>query len=203
MGWHRHLATDRALLAGVPGARAWVSEHLAAASAATHPAGARHVRHHGRAAALRVELRPPAHRRPTAPALVLKPGAAGDGTWRHRAGGGTHPHGDVQEHLVTVLSEKSLPVPELAYRGAGRSGLAPHCHGQRPHRGVNDPAQRPPPVQHGGAAAAGGRGRRGPHRPTACRELGPPPPVPPVPTRSCTGHGVPQLRSAPEDGGSA
>ena len=39
---------------------------------------------------------------------------------------------DVQDALITVLSEKTLPVPELGQRGAGGAGLQRHRHRQRP-----------------------------------------------------------------------
>ena len=72
---------------------------------------------------------------------------------------------DVQDALVTVLSEKTLPVPELDTEVAGRARLQPHRHRQRPRpwrqRAVERPAAA---VQHGRAAAAGDRRRGDRHR---------------------------------------
>ena len=72
---------------------------------------------------------------------------------------------DVQDALITILSEKTLPVPGAGHRGPGGQGLLGHRHGQRPgpgrQRAVLGAA---PPVQHGGAAAARQRGRGGGHR---------------------------------------
>ena len=77
---------------------------------------------------------------------------------------------DVQDALITILSEKTLPVPELDDRGAGPPGLQRHRHRQQPRQGRQRPvlgAQAP--LQHRGPAAArhrraGGRDRPHPRR---------------------------------------
>ena len=148
------LATDRALLLlGLPGtAKTWVSEHLAAAiSGDSTLARAGHGRHGRRGRALRLELRPPAGRgsqqrraravaglcaRWTAAAIV-------------RIEELTRMPSDVQDALITVLSEKSLPVPELSTEVLARPRLQPHRHRQRPRPRRQRAVQRaPPPLQH-------------------------------------------------------
>ena len=63
---------------------------------------------------------------------------------------------DVQDALITVLSEKMLPVPELGREVQARQGLQRDRHRQRPRprrqRAVVGAAA---PVQHRGAAVAG------------------------------------------------
>ena len=67
---------------------------------------------------------------------------------------------DVQDALITVLSEKTLPVPELGRRGPGAQGLQRDRHRQRPRQGRQRAVVgAAPPVQHRGAAAAGRRAR--------------------------------------------
>ena len=68
---------------------------------------------------------------------------------------------EVQDALVTILSEKVLPVPELDTEVQAVAGLQPHRHRQRPRprrqRAVERPAAA---VQHRRAAAAGRPPRR-------------------------------------------
>jgi MoxR-like ATPase len=120
------LATDRALLLlGVPGtAKTWVSEHLAAAisgnstllvqgTAGTTEESLRYGWNYARLLA----------EGPSEAALVPSP------VYRAMQTGAivrveelTRMPSDVQDALVTVLSEKTLPVPELAGLGAGSQG---------------------------------------------------------------------------------
>lgn len=120
------LATDRALLLlGVPGtAKTWVSEHLAAAisgsstllvqgTAGTTEESLRYGWNYARLLA----------EGPSEAALVPSP------VYRAMQSGSivrieelTRMPGDVQDALVTILSEKTLPVPELA--GLGTTGNA-------------------------------------------------------------------------------
>ena len=81
---------------------------------------------------------------------------------------------EVQDALVTVLSEKTLPVPELDTEIAGRAGLQPDRHRQRPRPRHQRAVERPaPPVQHRRPAAAGRPPtRRSPSSAVASRELG-------------------------------
>ena len=124
------LATDRALLLlGVPGtAKTWVSEHLAAAisgsstllvqgTAGTTEESLRYGWNYARLLA----------EGPSEAALVPSP------VYRAMQSGSivrveelTRMPGDVQDALVTILSEKTLPVPELA--GLGTVGTAGDTH---------------------------------------------------------------------------
>jgi MoxR-like ATPase len=111
------LATDRALLLlGVPGtAKSWVSEHLAAAIAGdstmlvqgTAGTGEEAIRYGWNYALLLAEG-------PTSKALVPSPvmRAMKDGKIA-RVEELTRIPADVQDALITILSEKSLPIPEL------------------------------------------------------------------------------------------
>ena len=112
------LATDRALLLlGVPGtAKTWVSEHLAAAisgnstllvqgTAGTTEETLRYGWNYARLLA----------EGPSEAALVPSPGLSGDAAGSLvRFEELTRMPSEVQDALVTVLSEKTLPVPELA-----------------------------------------------------------------------------------------
>ena len=69
---------------------------------------------------------------------------------------------DVQDSLITILSEKTLPVPELGTEVQARPGLQRDRHRQQPRQGRQRAVQRAAPaVQHGRAAAAGHRRGRG------------------------------------------
>ncbi|MWK32610.1 AAA domain-containing protein [Actinomadura sp. J1-007] len=110
------LATDRALLLlGVPGtAKTWVSEHLAAAVSGdstllVQGTAARRGGH-----PVRVELRAAARRGPVGEALVESPLMRAMRTGAvARIEELTRMPSDVQDSLITILSEKTLPVPEL------------------------------------------------------------------------------------------
>ncbi|MEY4606022.1 MAG: ATP-binding protein [Ilumatobacteraceae bacterium] len=111
------LATDRALLLlGVPGtAKTWVSEHLAAAISGdstllvqgTAGAGEELLRYGWNYARLLAEGPSPAALVPSPVFTAMERGAI------VRVEELTRLAGDVQDALVTVLSEKTLPVPEL------------------------------------------------------------------------------------------
>ena len=112
------LATDRALLLlGVPGtAKTWVSEHLAAAITGdstllvqgTAGTGEEAIRYGWNYARLLAEG--PSRERPGRPARVMR--AMRDGKIA-RVEELTRIPADVQDTLITILSEKTLPIPEL------------------------------------------------------------------------------------------
>jgi len=163
------LATDRALLLlGVPGtAKTWVSEHLAAAvsgdstllvqgTAGTPEEAIRYGWNYAQLLA----------RGPSRAALVPSPvmRALAEGMTA-RVEELTRIPADVQDTLITILSEKTLPIPELGAGGAGRPRLQPDRHGQRPRpRGQRTVERAAPPLQHRGAATAGDRRSRSRHR---------------------------------------
>jgi MoxR-like ATPase len=136
------LATDRALLLlGVPGtAKTWVSEHLAAAISAdstllvqgTAGTPEEAIRYGWNYARLLTEG-------PTEAALVASP------ILRAMRAGAiarveelTRIPSDVQDALITVLSEKSLPVPELGIEVAAAKGFNLIATANDRDRGVND-----------------------------------------------------------------
>lgn len=136
------LATDRALLLyGVPGtAKSWVSEHLAAAvtgdstlliqgTAGTDEAAIRYGWNYAR---LLVEGPSPA-------ALVTSPmmAAMRDGKIA-RIEELTRIPSEVQDTLITILSEKTLPVPELGMEMQGRKGFNVIATANNRDKGVND-----------------------------------------------------------------
>jgi MoxR-like ATPase len=136
------LATDRALLIlGVPGtAKTWVSEHLAAAisgdstllvqgTAGTTEETLRYGWNYARLLA----------EGPSEAALVPSP------VYRAMRAGTiarieelTRMPGDVQDALVTILSEKTLPVPELATEVQAVPGFNLIATANDRDRGVND-----------------------------------------------------------------
>jgi MoxR-like ATPase len=136
------LATDRALLLlGVPGtAKTWVSEHLAAAvsgdstllvqgTAGTPEEAIRYGWNYARLLA----------EGPTRAALVESP------VMRAMAHGGiarveelTRVPSDVQDSLITILSEKSLPIPELNSEVQARKGFNVIATANDRDRGVNE-----------------------------------------------------------------
>jgi MoxR-like ATPase len=136
------LATDRALLLlGVPGtAKTWVSEHLAAAisgdstllvqgTAGTTEESLRYGWNYARLLA----------EGPSANALVPSP------VYRAMERGSivrieelTRMPSDVQDALVTVLSEKTLPIPELSGAVQAVSGFNLIATANDRDRGVND-----------------------------------------------------------------
>ena len=159
------LATDRALLLlGVPGtAKTWVSEHLAAAisgdstllvqgTAGTTEETLRYGWNYARLLA----------EGPSEAALVPSP------VYRAMRAGSiarveelTRMPSDVQDALVMILSEKSLPVPELDTEVGRGPGLQPDRHRQRSRPGHQRAVERAAAaLQHGRAPAPRDR-RRG------------------------------------------
>lgn len=136
------LATDRALLLlGVPGtAKTWVSEHLAAAVSGdstllvqgTSGTAEEAVRYGWNYARLLAEG-------PSEAALVESPvlvamrrGAVA------RVEELTRIPSDVQDALITILSEKTLPVPELGMQVQARRGFTLIATANDRDRGVNE-----------------------------------------------------------------
>ena len=160
------LATDRALLLlGVPGtAKTWVSEHLAAAISGDSTLLVQGTAGHRRGGhPLRLELRPAARRGPDArrrwcPSPVMRAMRTGAIA---RVEELTRIPADVQDALITVLSEKTLPVPELGQEVQAVKGFNVIATANDRDRGVNELSSRAaPPVQHRRAAAAGRPPRR-------------------------------------------
>jgi MoxR-like ATPase len=136
------LATDRALLLlGVPGtAKTWVSEHLAAAISGdstllvqgTAGTAEEAIRYGWNYARLLAEG-------PSRDALVPSP------IYRAMAEGRlarveelTRMPADVQDALITILSEKTLPIPELGDEIQARKGFSIIATANDRDRGVND-----------------------------------------------------------------
>lgn len=136
------LATDRALLLyGVPGtAKSWVSEHLAAAicgdstrlvqgTAGTDESALRYGWNYARLIA----------EGPSEQALTPSPvmQAMRDGAIA-RIEELTRVPSEVQDALITVLSEKSLPIPELSTEVQARKGFNVIATANNRDRGVNE-----------------------------------------------------------------
>ena len=136
------LATDRALLLlGVPGtAKSWVSEHLAAAisgdstllvqgTAGTDESALRYGWNYARLLA----------EGPSLAALVPSPvfRAMQDGKIA-RVEELTRVGSDVQDALITILSEKTLPIPELNIEVQARQGFNVVATSNSRDRGVNE-----------------------------------------------------------------
>ncbi|MFE8921277.1 ATP-binding protein [Streptomyces rochei] len=136
------LATDRALLLlGVPGtAKTWMSEHLAAAvsgdstllvqgTAGTPEEAVRYGWNYARLLA----------HGPSRDALVPSPvmRAMADGTTA-RVEELTRMPADVQDALITILSEKTLPIPELGQEVQAVRGFNLIATANDRDRGVND-----------------------------------------------------------------
>jgi MoxR-like ATPase len=136
------LATDRALLLlGVPGtAKTWLSEHLAAAvsgdstllvqgTAGTPEEAIRYGWNYARLLA----------EGPSRAALVPSPvmRAMVDGRLA-RVEELTRMPSDVQDALITILSEKTLPLPELGEEVQARKGFNVIATANNRDRGVND-----------------------------------------------------------------
>ena len=136
------LATDRALLLyGVPGtAKSWVSEHLSAAisgdstllvqgTAGTDEAAIRYGWNYAR---LLVEG-------PSVDALVVSPimRAMQDGKIA-RIEELTRMPAEVQDTLITILSEKTLPIPELNTEVQARKGFNVIATANNRDKGVNE-----------------------------------------------------------------
>ena len=136
------LATDRGLLLlGVPGtAKSWVSEHLSAAISlnstllvqGTAGTAEEAVRYGWNYARLLAEG-------PSEDALVPSPIMV---AMRHgtiaRIEELTRIPSDVQDALITILSEKTLPVPELGFEVQARRGFNIIATANDRDRGVND-----------------------------------------------------------------
>jgi len=136
------LATDRALLLyGVPGtAKSWVSEHIAAAisgdstllvqgTAGTSEEAMRYGWNYARLLA----------EGPSAQALVASPlmRAMQEGRIA-RVEELTRIPADVQDALITMLSEKSLPIPELGMEVQAQRGFNIIATANNRDRGVNE-----------------------------------------------------------------
>lgn len=136
------LATDRALLLlGVPGtAKSWVSEHLAAAISGdstllvqgTAGTGEEAMRYGWNYARLIAEG-------PSEAAMVASPvmRAMRDGKLC-RVEELTRMPSDVQDTLITILSEKTLPVPELGREVLATRGFNVIATANNRDRGVNE-----------------------------------------------------------------
>ena len=136
------LATDRALLLyGVPGtAKSWVSEHLAAAIAGdstlliqgTAGTDETAIRYGWNYARLLTEGPSPA-------ALVVSPMLRAMETGRlARIEELTRMPAEVQDTLITILSEKTLPVPELNMEVQARKGFNVIATANNRDKGVNE-----------------------------------------------------------------
>lgn len=136
------LATDRALLLlGVPGtAKTWVSEHLAAAICGdstllvqgTSGTGEEAMRYSWNYALLLAEG-------PTERALVASPMLKAMREGRLcRVEELTRIPSDVQDTLITILSEKVLPVPELGLSVQAAKGFNVIATANNRDRGVNE-----------------------------------------------------------------
>ncbi|MEZ4379831.1 MAG: AAA family ATPase [Nannocystaceae bacterium] len=136
------LATDRALLLyGVPGtAKSWVSEHLAAAisgdstllvqgTAGTDESAMRYGWNYARLLA----------EGPSTAAMVASPVMrALEGGKLARIEELTRVPSEVQDTLITLLSEKTLPVPELNTEVQGRKGFNVIATANNRDKGVNE-----------------------------------------------------------------
>jgi MoxR-like ATPase len=136
------LATDRALLLlGVPGtAKSWVSEHLSAAvsgdstllvqgTAGTAEEAVRYGWNYAQLLA----------KGPSLDALVPSPIMRGMREGRiARVEELTRIPADVQDALITILSEKSLPIPELNEEVQARKGFNVIATANDRDKGVND-----------------------------------------------------------------
>ena len=136
------LATDRALLLlGVPGtAKTWVSEHLAAAISGdsallvqgTSGTAEEAIRYGWNYARLLAEG-------PTRAALVPSPVMTAMAEGRiARVEELTRIPSDVQDALITILSEKALPVPELGIEVQAVKGFSVIATANDRDRGVNE-----------------------------------------------------------------
>lgn len=136
------LATDRALLLlGVPGtAKTWVSEHLAAAISGdstllvqgTAGTNEEAIRYGWNYAQLLAEG---PSRRALVPSPVMRAMEAGAIA---RVEELTRIPADVQDALITVLSEKTLPIPELGSEVQARKGFSVIATANDRDKGVND-----------------------------------------------------------------
>jgi MoxR-like ATPase len=136
------MATDRALLLlGVPGtAKTWVSEHMAAAISGdstlivqgTSGTGEESIRYGWNYARLLAEGPSPAALVPSPVMRAMQTGSI------VRVEELTRIPSDVQDALITVLSEKVLPIPELASEVAALRGFNLIATANDRDRGIND-----------------------------------------------------------------
>jgi len=136
------IATDRALLLlGVPGtAKSWVSEHLSAAISGdstlliqgTAGTAEESIRYGWNYARLLAEGPSEAAVVPSPVMTAMRTGAL------VRIEELTRIPSDVQDALITVLSEKTLPVPELGVEVQARHGFNVIATANDRDRGVND-----------------------------------------------------------------
>lgn len=136
------LVTDRALLLlGLPGtAKSWVSEHLAAAVSGdstllvqgTSGTAEESIRYGWNYARLLAEGPSPAALVPSPVMVAMERGAVA------RIEELTRIPTDVQDALITVLSEKVLPVPELGQETSARRGFNLIATANDRDKGVND-----------------------------------------------------------------
>ncbi|SCL26610.1 ATP-binding protein [Micromonospora inyonensis] len=136
------LATDRALLLlGVPGtAKTWVSEHLAAAISGdstllvqgTAGTAEEAIRYGWNYARLLAEGPSPAALVPSPVMRAMETGAIA------RVEELTRVPSDVQDTLITILSEKTLPVPELTSEVQAQRGFNIIATANDRDRGVNE-----------------------------------------------------------------
>lgn len=136
------LATDRALLLyGLPGtAKSWVSEHLSAAiagdstllvqgTAGTDESAIRYGWNYARLLA----------EGPSMDALVVSPMMRAMQTGKlARVEELTRIGSDVQDTLITILSEKTLPIPELSCEVQAQKGFNVIATANNRDKGVND-----------------------------------------------------------------
>jgi MoxR-like ATPase len=136
------LATDRALLLlGVPGtAKTWVSEHLAAAISGdstllvqgTSGTAEEAIRYGWNYARLLADG-------PTRAALVPSPVMTAMSEGRiARVEELTRIPSDIQDALITILSEKTLPIPELGSEVQARKGFNVIATANDRDRGINE-----------------------------------------------------------------
>jgi MoxR-like ATPase len=136
------VATDRALLLlGVPGtAKTWVSEHLAAAICGrstllvqgTSGTAEEAIRYGWNYARLLAEGPSPAALGPSPVMTAMRAGAIA------RIEELTRIPADVQDALITILSEKTLPVPELGLEVQATKGFSVIATANDRDRGVTD-----------------------------------------------------------------
>lgn len=136
------LATDRALLLlGVPGtAKTWVSEHLAAAVSGdstllvqgTSGTSEEAVRYGWNYARLLAEGPTPAALVPSPVMVAMREGRVA------RLEELTRIPSDVQDALITILSEKTLPIPELGQEVQAAKGFTLIATANDRDRGVNE-----------------------------------------------------------------
>jgi MoxR-like ATPase len=136
------LATDRALLLlGVPGtAKSWVSEHLAAAVSGdstlmvqgTSGTAEESLRYGWNYARLLAEGPSDAALVPSPVMVAMRTGTVA------RIEELTRIPSDVQDALITILSEKTLPVPELATEVQAARGFNVVATANDRDRGIND-----------------------------------------------------------------